>query len=1544
MTPHSFRPSSTALAVALALSTFAPAVLATTNWTGDAHHFAYDEDGNAYRVNDSNAWENSGNWSNGAPASNEAVNIDRPLPGLSNQVAQLDSARTVGSLNVGTANNGLGQLNVGGSGKLNVADGFTLGTVQGATGKATFNNGATLNTGGDLIVGKGGSADLNLKSGSRAHSQGDTLIGSERGATGTLIADGGSTLTSDKRLVVGGAGNGTLLVKNGSQVNSQDSIIAADLGSTGTASVDGAGSLWKTLGDMTVGQSGNGSLSLTNGAKVQTAGNTVIAAQKGSNGSVSVDNSTLSTDKTLIVGGAGNGTLLVKNGSQVNSQDSIIAADLGSTGTASVDGAGSLWKTLGDMTVGQSGNGSLSLTNGAKVQTAGNTVIAAQKGSNGSVSVDNGTLSTDKTLIVGGAGNGVLEVKNGGQVNSQDSIIAADLGSTGSASVDGAGSLWKSLGDMIVGQSGNGSLSLTNGAKVQTAGNTVIAAQKGSSGKVSVDNGTLSTDKTLIVGGAGNGVLEVKNGGQVNSQDSIIAADLGSTGSASLDGAGSLWKSLGDMIVGQSGNGSLSLTNGAKVQTAGNTVIAAKKGSSGTVSVDNGTLSTDKTLIVGGAGNGVLDVKNGGQVNSQDSIIAADLGSNGSASLDGAGSLWKSLGDMIVGQSGNGSLSLTNGAKVQNGGNTVLGAQKGSNGSVSVDNGTLSTDKTLIVGGAGNGALDIKNGGQVTSQDGIIGANQGANGSASVDGTGSLWETLGDMIVGQSGNASLVLANQGVAKVGGGTLRIANDSSSNAALYVGATSDKAADAKGAGHLEAKRVVFGQGQGLVQFNHSDRNYQFDAGFEGKGRVNHIAGQTVFNGDSSGFTGQLNVKGGELLLNNRMAGQVQVDKNASLHIGAFNGSQGEVLSDIGNDGQVVFDRNNQYQYDHVIYGSGSVEQRGTGSTVLTGENTYKGGTLISNGTLQLGAGANGGNSGSILGDVQIDAPGSLVFNRANAYTFGGALSGTGTLYKRGAGRTELSGDSSAFHGRSYVDSGILAVNGKLGGSTDVYDGATLAGNGQVGNVTLHKGATIAPGNSIGTLSLTGDLDQHSGSTFHAELLSTGANDRLLVNGAARLEDGSIINADKLDSKRYELDRRYLVLATQQGLSGRYKLTGDTWVSTFYDLVDNYDSHNAYLDVQQTRLFQEAAFTPNQRATATAAQSLKGSAVPALTPPVHNKLFEAIAYLPDDHQARDAFDQLSGEFHNSTRSALIQDSRLVRDAANSRLRSATVAQPADTASDAHSGLTPWITTLGNWGEVKGDSNTATLRSDTKGFLTGVDTAVGDSGHVGVLTGYSRTDLKSSSRDSSSDNDNIHLGVYGGTQVSGFDLRGGMAYTWSRIDAKRSVNFAGYSDHLKSKHDANTLQAFGELGRRFDLSPSVQLEPFANLAYVQVKSEGFKEDGGPAALRAKHASDEQTFSTLGLRASADKQLDNGKLLTVFGSAGWKHALAGMTPSNTYRFDGSDAFRTEGAAYSRNSAVVEAGVETRVTPELSLGAAYSGQLGSGASEHGLSLNASYRF
>src|SRR5690606_6198705 len=112
----------------------------------------------------------------------------------------------------------------------------------------------------------------------------------------------------------------------------------------------------------------------------------------------------------------------------------------------------------------------------------------------------------------------------------------------------------------------------------------------------------------------------------------------------------------------------------------------------------------------------------------------------------------------------------------------------------------------------------------------------------------------------------------------------------------------------------------------------------------------------------------------------------------------GTKGDVLNDIVNNGLVQFNRSDRYVYDNVISGTGDVEQMGSGTTVLTGENTYTGTTFINNGTLQLG---DGGTSGSIdsTGGVLIAAAGTLAFDRSDVKVFDRVIGGTGTIRQIG-----------------------------------------------------------------------------------------------------------------------------------------------------------------------------------------------------------------------------------------------------------------------------------------------------------------------------------------------------------------------------------------------------------------------------------------------------------------------------------------------------------------------------------------------------------------
>ncbi|MBT2299602.1 autotransporter domain-containing protein [Variovorax paradoxus] len=624
---------------------------------------------------------------------------------------------------------------------------------------------------------------------------------------------------------------------------------------------------------------------------------------------------------------------------------------------------------------------------------------------------------------------------------------------------------------------------------------------------------------------------------------------------------------------------------------------------------------------------------------------------------------------------------------------------------------------------------------------------------------------------------------------------------------------------------------------------------------------------------------------------------------------------------------------------------------GNATITTAGTLNGSVLLGGGTDTLNIAG-----GSINGNITGDGVDGLNFTLgSNNFIHGGAFaisgmdaivmnSGTAQLDSTVTansltvkGGTLMLGGNATIAGSTSVEGGTLAVNGTLAGSVNVLAAGRLQGSGSVGSTTVF--GTVAPGNSIGTLSVNGNFAQQSGSTYQVEVdPASSASDLIRVSGSASIGAGSRLEVVRAGAANYSVGTRYTVLSADGGVTGTYSLAGDT-ESAFVRLADSYDANHVYLTAEQFRSIADAAGTPNQVAVGAALDSL----------PASNGLANAVVWLPNDFAARDALNQLSADIHASTKTALLEDSRFVREAAIERLRGSACApgSAVQTSQQVGAGCTPedtqkrsaWTHVFGSWGSIDGDGNAAKLKRDIGGFVVGADTGVGAGWRVGALGGYSRASADTSARNSSSKTDSYHLGAYGGTQWGATALRLGASHSWNKTETNRSVAFAGFAGGLDAEYDSTTTQVFGELGHRIDLGRAT-LEPFVGLAHVRLKSDAFFERGGPAAMHGEGDSLDATFSTLGLRAS----MQASESIRVRGMLGWRHAFGDTTPASTHTFSGSLPFTLAGVPLAKDVAVLEAGIETQLRPNLTLGASYSGQFGDGLQDHGFKASLNWTF
>ncbi|MEX0957022.1 MAG: autotransporter domain-containing protein [Rhizobiaceae bacterium] len=544
-----------------------------------------------------------------------------------------------------------------------------------------------------------------------------------------------------------------------------------------------------------------------------------------------------------------------------------------------------------------------------------------------------------------------------------------------------------------------------------------------------------------------------------------------------------------------------------------------------------------------------------------------------------------------------------------------------------------------------------------------------------------------------------------------------------------------------------------------------------------------------------------------------------------------------------------------------------------------------------------------------------------------------SGTSTWTLTGTGATAINWT---------IDGGTLAVgdgSSSMGAFT-VNAGGTLGGSGTLGNVTLASGSTLAPGNSIGTLNVAGAAF-NAGSTYEVELNDGGFvagtnNDLLNASGAVTINGGTVhvTPENGIDDGATYLPGTYTIITAAGGVTGaRFDTLTDDYA--FLNFALGYETNNVLLTSFSATSFCLSGSTANQCAAGDGAFSLESG----------NAVFDPMLVLSDT-EAPGALDQVSGEIHASTRTALLEDSRFTREAVLNRLRAAFAGVGADNSAQIEDNISEsfavWGQGFGSWGGWESDGNAATMDRRIGGILLGGDVLVMDGLRFGLMGGYSRSSFSVDGRSSSGTADTYTLGVYGGGQWDGFTLTGGLAHSWHNLDTSRAVAFTGFSDSLSASYGARTLQAWGEAAYSVDAG-SVRFEPFANLAYVNLSTAGVAESGGAAALTAASSVVDATFTTLGLRAETDVALGDMNA-TLRGMLGWRHAL-GDTPTAQMRFaSGGNAFTIAGVPFARDALVLDAGVDVNLSDNATLGLAYSGLFGSGAQDHSASLGLNVRF
>ncbi|MCT4702883.1 autotransporter-associated beta strand repeat-containing protein [Enterobacteriaceae bacterium H20N1] len=743
--------------------------------------------------------------------------------------------------------------------------------------------------------------------------------------------------------------------------------------------------------------------------------------------------------------------------------------------------------------------GSLTLDSGADMNLLGNT-------STGILLHDGGIATVNSTVSVAGNNNIGVDIQNAGELTNNGTISVSGAQGSGNVGVrvQGAGAVVQQLGDVNA-NGGLAAVQLTgSGANLTVNGtDNHITAANGADG-VRIDSTNASSftaaDTTIDITGSGAGINNNANSSNVNLngvtvnagngpaiRTAVTFAAAGTNNVLSVNGSGSGFAFM--QADGSATSGNLTIGNGYTIKGNG-------AGSTGILARTNGNVTSGSNITMANSTGAAIEATNAASLTNSGTIATSS--NTGSTILAENTTAFTNSGAINSSSTTNSqsliNLSGTASARTINNTGTITSLSQNATviDATGTSNNTLTNSGTLLAAsstakvvalGSGNDSVSLT-GGQTRGE--ILlgsGSDQFSWSAGALSG--------GVTFQGADGQDRATIGNVNIAN----TTHVLSQSGSGSMLTFNSTTGNI------GSLTTDNTSIGTNIGTgwstltLDGDPTDMRVVNDLTLASSPVINVNNGAMLRTGDSATQAGQ-----------------------ATIH--NYN------ISTAGANSLVSFDGNADQTYSGVISGTGGMERINSGNTILLGDNTYTGNTLIGSGSeLSLG---NGDTVGNLSEQTNITDNGILTVNHSDDVALNGVISGSGAFRQIGTGVTRLGGANS-YAGATNVEHGTLLINGVQSGAglTTVMSGSTLGGYGTIGgNVLFNTGSVLRPGddargNGTGVLTVNGNmtLASNTNSQFQlGEAFTPGGtlNDLVQVNGNLTL-DGTL-NVEQTNDGRF------------------------------------------------------------------------------------------------------------------------------------------------------------------------------------------------------------------------------------------------------------------------------------------------------------------------------------------------------------------------------------------------------------------------------------------